>query len=518
MYCKAKILGALLAAACMLTVLPANAQPAGSGESPLVNLDMATQALATRLAGGMANLPIGNTFPRIIVGYFTMNGRLVGLSALWSSGLSHYLIDINARTFDIVLPEASPPANLRIQGQILQLGVTVRIHTQLIRMHDSAIVWSTVTDLPGSPFLSTLLNISPALSLDNRDAFEPDSRDAPVLVSFGDTPLERYIHDDDEDWFTLIAPSSGIIEVWTEGSLDTILSIYAGNETSALATVDDYENDHNARIRQLIPQGGKYYIKVSAYEDETGSYTFHSAFDSEADKHEPNDSIDQATRLLPGNSRLDSAFISADDIDWYVFRIPEDGAFVTMFTTGSMDTLMELHDADGTMLADDDDSGDNANAMIKVALPAGEYYLRVSEYDGAFGTYGIQLTAIRPNAADQYEPDDDRGQARSIELDGQPQLRSFSHPADQDWVLMTVTTQGTYSIHTRATARNDLDTYIELYDARGNKLDEDDDSGDAYDALLQVDLEPGSYYIKITQLDSHVPGDGQYELTVNSHR
>ncbi|MDR1178290.1 MAG: DVUA0089 family protein, partial [Spirochaetaceae bacterium] len=56
-------------------------------------------------------------------------------------------------------------------------------------------------------------------------------------------------------------------------------------------------------------------------------------------------------------------------------------------------------------------------------------------------------------------------------------------------------------------------TYIELYDADENLIDEDDDGGENYDSYLSVNLEPGDYYIKVTTLDSNPPED-YYLLSV----
>jgi len=50
-----------------------------------------------------------------------------------------------------------------------------------------------------------------------------------------------------------------------------------------------------------------------------------------------------------------------------------------------MDTLLYLYDSRGTLIAEDDDSGEGANALISVRLNPGTYYIEVKGFNGQIG-------------------------------------------------------------------------------------------------------------------------------------
>lgn len=99
----------------------------------------------------------------------------------------------------------------------------------------------------------------------------------------------------------------------------------------------------------------------------------------------------------------------------------------------------------------------------------------MKEIDGDRGSYTLQTQLIKPGPQDDYEPDNSQETAKEIEI-GNSQERTFTAANDADWVKFTVTEAGSYSIRTIGQDRN-LDTYLELFDAEGEHLDDDDDGG-----------------------------------------
>lgn len=76
-----------------------------------------------------------------------------------------------------------------------------------------------------------------------------------------------------EQWFGFTVPVSKTYTIYTSGSLDTIgpLLDCCGN---VLATNDDYAGKLNFRMIQNLTAGTTYYVRVRAFGNTTGSYTF----------------------------------------------------------------------------------------------------------------------------------------------------------------------------------------------------------------------------------------------------
>ncbi len=125
---------------------------------------------------------------------------------------------------------------------------------------------------------------------------------------------------------------------------------------------------------------------------------------------EPNDEPAQATPITSGASGA----LGAEDEDLYRIDVPAGSTLYAQTSDGNgscaVDTLLELLDANGETLAEDDDGGapipggragcsalDARFTTGLVDLAAGTYYLRVSGFQGGMGNYvlGVQLTAAR---------------------------------------------------------------------------------------------------------------------------
>jgi len=79
--------------------------------------------------------------------------------------------------------------------------------------------------------------------------------------------------------------------------------------------------------------------------------------------------------------------------DLYKFTARTDGRY-TIETEGQTDLLMALYSSNGTLIAEDDDSGVGRNPKITVPLNADTYKVQVRHYNatGGTGTYGIKVT------------------------------------------------------------------------------------------------------------------------------
>lgn len=233
------------------------------------------------------------------------------------------------------------------------------------------------------------------------------------------------------------------------------------------------------------------------------------------DAYEPDDSPEQANLLLLVGIRQNRTFHSGDDNDWVYFDL-EAGERLVLFTSGSIcDTYLYLYAPDGaTILAEDDDSGQGANAAIRYAVSqGGAYYARVRQFDPSSpcGPYELVGGIVPPPVADLFEPDNSAPEAKPLELDGKPQEHSLHEPGDQDWVVFAVAANTGIRLETGGAC----DTYLYLYAPDGRTvLAEDDDSGQfGASVILYTAIEPGAYYARVRHFDESGGVCDQYQLT-----
>lgn len=119
-------------------------------------------------------------------------------------------------------------------------------------------------------------------------------------------------------------------------------------------------------------------------------------------------------------------------------------------------------------------------------------------------------TPVVPGA-DDYEPDDDCGAAKSISTDGTPQVRSFVPVTDTDYVQFEVTQGVTYTI-TAAGTGDDADPNIELSDSCN--------FAPPFGTTARVDFvapTSGTYYLKLTNnAQNPDPNQTTYQLMVQA--
>ena len=178
----------------------------------------------------------------------------------------------------------------------------------------------------------------------------------------------------------------------TAGNRDTLLGT---NSIRALAPSGTASDDFRARA-ETTP--GTYAYKACVAEVSGESNTANncgSTVDvrvrrpsSGGDDH--GDSRSNATRVsLP--SETSGEIDPGDDEDYFRFEVSARGEVLAR-TTGGLDTLGALYDADGAEVATDDDGGAGANFRIQRQLDAGAYYVRVSSWRAGTGAYALHLS------------------------------------------------------------------------------------------------------------------------------
>ncbi|GHU29175.1 hypothetical protein FACS1894164_21410 [Spirochaetia bacterium] len=301
-------------------------------------------------------------------------------------------------------------------------------------------------------------------------------------------------------------PCNQLLIVETDGNIDTYMELY-DDRLNLLSENDDFGESLNARIDYPAESGTHYIIKVKGLsESDVGSYRFRASVTAFSDRDEPNDRQNQATLLTPDSSHT-GYFSSATDVDWYRVQMPSKGGVLTAYVNGSSRSDLSIVDQTGQIV-----KNSGGSSYISAIVPGGTIYLQLKERNNWRGRYEISVEIYDAQPLDRYEPDDDMNSAGEIFMDVSQQ-HTFSYSGDVDWVRFTVSRAGAYEIRTMGINR-DVDTYIELFDSRGNSVAEDDDGGENLDSRLQIQLRPGTYFLKVAAYEEDPVNQSDYEISV----
>ena len=228
---------------------------------------------------------------------------------------------------------------------------------------------------------------------------EPDEgMDLATSLNVGSTPLEKRIdYSEDKDWFRidLLRPlgMEEVLRVETMSQMDLIMEMVDENGNYIMDD-DDSGQDNNPMIIASGLDEGSYYITVYGYGGEIGPYEIMANIMLPVkDEFEDDNSMISASGISADGRVQRRNFTPMDDTDWVQFDVESEGRYLIK-TRGDLDTYMELYDGDGNMLEENDD-GEDYNAVIERYLSPGRYYLHIYPY-GTAGPEDIYELSVEP--------------------------------------------------------------------------------------------------------------------------
>ena len=255
---------------------------------------------------------------------------------------------------------------------------------------------------------------------------------AATTLSIGTTYSAGISFANKEIYYTFTPSSSGNFTFKSTGSLDSQVYIYNSSGTLIESNDDIGDTDRNFSLSLDLTGGTKYYVKVKAYSDKTGTtsfnvtgkytvnynanggsgapsaqtkihgttltlssgkptrtgYTF-TGWNTKADGTGTNYSAGGSYTANTGvtlyavwkanpinltvNSSNNATISTGNEMKYYTFTPGESGTYV-IYSTGSVDTKVYLYNSSGTELTNDDDGGTDRNFRLQYNLTAGTTY------------------------------------------------------------------------------------------------------------------------------------------------
>jgi hypothetical protein len=307
----------------------------------------------------------------------------------------------------------------------------------------------------------------------------------------------------DVDWFsfTAAAGTQYTLRTTLDTLFDSSLTLYDQDATTSIA-----ENDGGNLLFWQAPAAGVYFVEVSSFFQDTGTYDIEVSDVPLIDDHA--NSATSATAALV-NAGAPGEINYAGDPDWFSFTVVAGTSYTISTTLNSLqDSVLALYDVDGTsLIVEDDDGGsDLASRIVWTAPATGTYYLAVTGFGSNIGGYGLDIS-------DVVVPDDhgNRAEDATPVVVNEFVTGDIDDGADVDWFEFDTVAGTTYTI---ATALETLhDSFLKLYDRSGPIViaEDDDGGGGLASQIVWTASASGAYFVEVS---GYSGSTGTYQLTV----
>ncbi|MEZ6119467.1 MAG: trypsin-like serine protease [Pirellulaceae bacterium] len=235
----------------------------------------------------------------------------------------------------------------------------------------------------------------------------------------------RIDQEGDADWFSVALTQGQAYRILVElNSLtDSYLRVFDSNGETLLAENDDTLNA-GSELRWTAPRTDTFYIQVSGFGAETGSYVLGVEPIEPIDDH--GNSADLNSLLFPGQT-ISATLEQSGDTDWFRFTGIANRTYTFLTRLGSLrDSIVRVYNTTGlTVLAEDDDSGNGLASRIAFQpTQSGVYFVEVAGFTNDSGTYELTAAVDQGLAGDLtgdglIDIDDVRRLCVAVRLDDQ---------------------------------------------------------------------------------------------------
>jgi hypothetical protein len=200
--------------------------------------------------------------------------------------------------------------------------------------------------------------------------------------------------------------------------------------------------------------------------------------------------------------------------DLYSITLPGSGNVSILLSSTSFDPWLFFFDENLEPLADNDDiSTENLNSQIDLSLPSGTYIILVNEFSLALGSYSLTVfsDAIENPSCTSSIEISTNSVVEGVLSSTDCTIRDFSGAADDSYIdIYTITLEETRDLIIELSS-TELNPFLWVISEDGSIVEVDDDSGDNFDARLEIELPAGTHVILTNSLSEG--GQGGYTLS-----
>jgi len=316
------------------------------------------------------------------------------------------------------------------------------------------------------------------------------------------------------DLYTLTLPAAGTLTLDLSSSeFDTLLAIRDAQDNLVVAN-DEVDGVTVAHIAADLPAGA--YTVVAAATESNGPYQLTSQFAAHnisACAYVQSLDINggYVQELGPGSCRG----ANGQPVDYYQFTLPSDGVVAAVMTSSEVDGYLTLLDSAGNPLRSDDNSYTGTDPLIVQFLPAGTYTLAARDASStAGGLYEVDVrTTLGPRppfCAPKSTVAVGSTASGTINFAG----CQYIDATFADVYQINLSSDTTIDLRLNS---GDFDAYLVILDAKGNVVDQDDDSGGNTNARIVRLLPAGTYYAVAKPFGDYT-AQGNYSLIVGQQQ
>ncbi len=299
-----------------------------------------------------------------------------------------------------------------------------------------------------------------------------------TIINVGSSAVGE-LTEKDLDFFSITIPSKGRLTLFSTGGTDTFAQLLDKNGV-LLAENNNSGVKSNFLISKEL-EAESYCLQVSGAE---GLYSLTVEGDFANDDH--GSSCETGTVILdPRGTTIVGELSTYADADYFRIITPTSGQ-ITVSTTGETNTTGKLFDANNIALETNKDSGIGSNFLINKDLEVGSYCLEVS---GESGLYSLRVEG------DFFDDDHGSDCSSATPINSRSTRGELLVNKDKDYFRIQVPEKGTtVTLQTSG----DTNTKGRLFDFNGVFLEEDDNTGDGTNFLINRRLLGGSYCLEIS--------------------
>jgi hypothetical protein len=304
-----------------------------------------------------------------------------------------------------------------------------------------------------------------------------------------------------EEWtFYGYAGDTVQVDMWS-ADFDTYLYLY-DPYNSEMAHDDDSGGGTDSLLVSRLYEDGLYTVYACAFGERatTGAYNVSLT------------SVGGTAPSTPSGGERDvrQATLSPNTYDYWRFDAMLGEVVTIEMWSDDFDAYLELYDPNGNLLAEDDDSGGDYNAMIAdLIIPdTGQYEIHMRSYTTDGGDYRVALS-FDPNFSGETLPPYTASGDFSIAY-GERVTDALTGRGGHRWAFYG---QAGDTVYIRLASR-DFDTVVELHDPSLTLLATNDDSSGSTNSYLSYTLPvTGEYGIVVHGYSSGA--SGQYSLSLS---